>query len=153
MARRVIANNLLLDQASQLVASGKEVQIPTKGSSMFPFIVGGKDTLVLIEPSNLAIGDIVLAKINDTRYVVHRIMEINAKQITLMGDGNIVGRETCSTSQVTAKVKSIISNGKEIDCAAPRQKKRAKLWRTLLPIRRYILGIWRRTPFWPFRTI
>ncbi len=149
MIRRVVANNILLDQASALVAEGKEVEIPTKGASMLPFIVGGKDSVVLARARQIDVGDIVMAKIGDTNYVVHRIIRIEGSQITLMGDGNIRGCELCTHAQISAKIIAIRHKGKLTDCTTPSARRRAKLWRMLRPLRRYILGVWRRTPFWP----
>ncbi len=153
MVQKVVANNILFDQTALYVAEGKEVEVPTKGNSMFPFIVGGKDSLILSAPDALRVGDIVLAKINDTNYVVHRIISIENEKITLMGDGNIAGREYCTPQQIFAKVKFIVHRNIKIDCNSKKQQRRARLWRRLRPIRRCILGVWRRTPFWPCKKL
>ncbi len=146
MAKKVVANNIFFDEVSALVAQGNEVEIPTKGCSMLPFIEGGKDSLILTTANRLEVGDIVLAKVNDQNYCVHRIVSIEEERVILMGDGNIKGCEFCTHKQITAKVKSIVHNGEIIDCNSAKQRRRAKLWRTLLPIRRYLLAIWRRLP-------
>ncbi len=148
MARRIVANNLLLDQASELVAEGKEVSVPTKGFSMLPFIVGGRDTVVLARPRQVDVGDILLVKI-DGHYIIHRVRAIVGSHITLMGDGNVHGCEQCTFADVRAKVITINHNGKPINCNSSSFRLQSKLWRMLLPLRRYILGVWRRTPFWP----
>ncbi len=149
MARRVVANNILLDEATQLVAEGKEVEIPTKGSSMFPFIVGGRDSVLLSRARKVDVGDILMVKIKG-HYIIHRVIAIHGSQITLMGDGNIRGCELCSFGDVCAKVVRITYNGKYVDCSARSFTSRSSLWRLVRPLRRYILGVWRRTPFWPF---
>ncbi len=151
MSRRIVANNTLLDEAVKALGEGSEVQIPTKGSSMFPFIVGGQDTLILEPIREIGVGDIVLAKYRE-HYIVHRIIEIDQRssQVTLMGDGNIRGRELCKVGNLCAKAKYIVHRGIAVDCNSRRSRRQATTWRMLLPLRRYILGIWRRTPFWPF---
>ncbi len=149
MIRKVVANNILLDEAVEHIAAGEDVEIPTKGSSMLPFIVGGKDTLILTAAPRVEVGDIVLAKINNTTYVVHRIIAIEGRKVTLMGDGNIKGCEHCTTEQIYAKVKAVIHNGKKVEFDTARHRRQARLWRGLLPLRRIILGVWRRTPYWP----
>lgn len=151
MAQRIISNITLFDQATQQVALGKSVETPTKGSSMFPFIVGGKDSIILVAPTEIKVGDIVLAKIQDRHYIVHRIITIESSRITLMGDGNVKGVEHCTPQQICAKVQYIVHKGRKVNCDTPKQLRRAQLWRKLLPLRRYILAIWRRTPFWPFK--
>ncbi len=151
MARRIIANNILFAQAAEQVAAGRRVEVPTKGASMLPFIVGGKDSIVLSSPADIVVGDIVLAHINDKHYVAHRIIAIEEGRITLMGDGNVAGVEHCTHQQVVAKVESIIHHGRRINPSSPRSRRLSRLWQRLLPLRRYILGIWRRTPFWPMK--
>ncbi|MFI3323143.1 MAG: S24/S26 family peptidase [Rikenellaceae bacterium] len=148
MARRIVANNLLLDEASEFVAEGREVCVPTKGNSMLPFIVGGRDTVVLSRARRVDVGDILLVKING-HYIIHRVRAIVGSHITLMGDGNVRGCEQCTFADVRAKVITINHNGKAVDCSTSGFRFQSKLWRMLLPLRRYILGVWRRTPFWP----
>ncbi len=143
MQKRVIANNLLFDQVTELVAQAVQVEIPTKGSSMLPFIVGGRDTLILSQVTDLRVGDIVLAKLSGERYVVHRIIKIEDSVVTLMGDGNIRGCEYCSTLEVCATVIRIVSKGSSIDCRGARAQRLARLWRMLLPVRRYLLFLLR----------
>jgi len=83
------------------------------------------------------IGDIVLAHLKNT-YVLHRVFSIDGLDVTLMGDGNLKGKEYCKISDICGTVKLIIKPGKEV---AP---SKGKLWRLLLPLRRYILFIYRR---------
>lgn len=143
--KKIVPNNEMIPEIARLVREGAEVRFTPKGTSMLPFIRGGRDTVVLSKAGDLHKGDIVLARTHDSRYVLHRIMEMNGDRILLMGDGNIAGRETCSKDEVLARAVKILKGSKEIDCRSEKHIRRATIWRNLLPVRRLILAIYKRT--------
>ena len=60
-------------------------------------------------------------------------------------DGNLKGMvEECKIENIQGKVIKIIKANKEIDCNNKQNRSLAQLWFSLLPIRRYLLGIYRR---------
>lgn len=143
-----IPNNILLAEVSRLLDEGHDVCLMTKGNSMLPFIIGGRDSVILRKSSTVAAGDIVLAHLNGENYVLHRVVSVASGNVTLMGDGNIRGREHCATEDVCGTVISIIDNqGKKKDCRNRSHMRKAKIWIALLPVRRYLLAIMRRTVF------
>ena len=133
-----------MGEVSKLVAEGESVTIMTKGSSMLPFIVGERDSVVMKRIDNLKPGMIVLAYVEGRRYVLHRIISINGDVVTLMGDGNIVGVEHCHIADVKATATCIIRPSGVIDCQSMNHIRKAALWKSLLPVRRYLLAIYRR---------
>jgi len=137
----LIANAILIPEIAQLIRDGKEVTFTPGGVSMRPFIEGGKDSVLLVRPENLRVGDVILAEVSDERYVLHRLIGLDGDQVTLMGDGNLRGEEHCTTDKVLAKVR-------EIHSPKGRRKPltRGRLWFYLLPLRRYLLKIYRHTP-------
>lgn len=139
MDKRTVANEVLLEEAAALMLEGREVTLTPLGSSMLPFIRGGKDAVRLRKNPTVAVGDIILVRLPG-RYVLHRLIRKDGDRLTLMGDGNIAGTETCTTADVLGTVTAIQRSGKEINPGDGR------LWRRLLPIRRYILAIYRRLP-------
>lgn len=139
MDKRTIANEVLLEDAATLMNEGRDVMLTPLGSSMLPFIRGGKDSVRLRKMPDVSVGDIVLARLPG-RYVLHRVIERNDRKLTLMGDGNIAGTEACSTEDVMGSVVGIVRNGKE------RPAGKGRLWQFLKPVRRYILAIYRRLP-------
>lgn len=146
MRRKIVANDVVFNEVVEIIAQGESVVLLTKGNSMLPFIVGERDSVELSPVSEeLKIGDIVLARTeNPTRYVIHRIVEINNEVVTLMGDGNILGREWCTLSDIAALVTAIIKPKKRVDPNSRSQRFWAKVWRVLCPVRRYLLAIRRR---------
>lgn len=145
MERITLPNALLFDEVTRLLSEGREVIIPTKGNSMLPFIRGERDSVVLVRKSGYATGDIVLALIEGERYILHRIWSMEGDKVTLMGDGNIAGKEHCSVSDISGAVVQIVRpGGRRIIVDTPGFRRRSGIWRRLLPLRRYILAIYRR---------
>ena len=142
-------DSLILAEAIRMVKSGVSVTFPVNGRSMLPFIVGGCDSVILEKPKELRRGDVVLALVKtnspEKHYVVHRIVSLNGEHVVLMGDGNLALREYCDVSDVCAKVICVVKpNGKKYAMAAWRFRIAAKIWYILLPIRRYLLWIYRK---------
>ena len=140
----VIPNEVLLGQVADLVASGTNVTLLARGNSMLPFIIGDKDSVLLIKPTPLKKGQIVLAEVVKGHYVLHRIIKIEGENITLMGDGNLCGTEHCKVSDVKALAIKVLKGEREIDCYTGWKMFEVRLWHLLLPIRRYLLAIYRR---------
>ena len=143
MEKKVVANHILVTEIARLVNEGTQVTFLPKGSSMLPFIRGDVDSLVLVKDENPEPLDIVLAKAGRT-YVIHRIIEIEGDRYTLMGDGNICGTEHCSRNDIIAKAVTIVKDDRQIDCTGKRHRRNAAIWKALLPVRRYLLAIYRR---------
>jgi hypothetical protein len=117
----------------QLLAEGKQVKLTPVGNSMLPFIHGGVDSVVLRRPVSLRVGDIVMAPYQG-RYVLHRIIRFDGDTVVMMGDGILKAKERVGRSTILAKVTEIVkANGKHC------KPTRGRLWRLMLPIRRYLL--------------
>ena len=141
----MVTDERILEEAIRLVNDGVSVTLPVKGQSMLPFIIGGKESVILTKPLHAQVGDIVLAWVEGCRYVVHRIIRIDGEHVTLMGDGNIVGVEHCTTDDVKALVTHVVdAKGRTHDIYNRWRQKAMKAWWYLRPIRRYILAIYRR---------
>ena len=138
MDKRTIPNELLLGEVAAVLHEGREAVIIPTGNSMLPFIRGGVDRVVLRRQERVAVGDIVLVKIGE-RYILHRVIAREGDALTLMGDGNVRGTESCRTENVIGTVAEIIRPSGRV-----RIPGRARLWRMLKPIRRYLLALRRR---------
>ncbi len=128
-----------------MVSSGESITLLSKGRSMLPFIVGERDSVTLTPIGDaIEIGDILLAKIPLTkRYLIHRVIKIEGDRVTLMGDGNILLTEECQRQDIVARVTAIVTPNRVVDPYSKSQLRYASLWRTLRPIRRYLLFIMR----------
>lgn len=137
MDKRTVPNGLLLEEAAALLSEGREVVLNPRGRSMLPYIHEGRDAVVLKLLDTVEVGDIVLARLAD-RYVMHRVFKAEGDQLTLMGDGNVGLTESCGKGAILGTVVAIRRGGRSI------KPGKARLWRVLLPVRRYLLAIYRR---------
>ncbi|MBO4570953.1 MAG: S24/S26 family peptidase [Bacteroidales bacterium] len=139
MEKRTIPNDILLGEVTTLLAEGQEVVLLTKGGSMMPFLRSEKDSVALRKRDDVEVGDIVLAHLGEGRYVLHRIISVDGDRLTLMGDGNLKGTENCRKEDVSGTVVRIIKDsGREFVPG------KGRFWRFLKPVRRWILGVYRR---------
>lgn len=134
MEKRIIPNDILLTSAEELLAEGHDVEMLVKGNSMRPYLENEKDSVLLRKMDSVAVGDVILARIAPKTYVMHRVWSIDGNRITLMGDGNLRGREFCRKEDVIGTVICFLkADGRKITPG------KGKVWRALLPFRRYIL--------------
>jgi hypothetical protein len=147
---RKVSDEVIMSEAIRLVGEGVSVTFPVKGRSMLPFIVGGRDSVILEKPTEIRKGDVVLAYVEsenreDRRYVVHRIISLDGDRVTLMGDGNLALHEYCNRGDISAKVSLVVMpNGKKRSLDSFLFRFFAKVWFALLPFRRYLLWIYNK---------
>ena len=150
-SQKVVDNDEAIHAVDSLLREGHKVILPVKGQSMLPFIVGGQDSVELVLPRRLlVVGDAVLAWVDGSRYVLHRIVKIGADGIhlVLMGDGNIAGKEYCTTRDVVALADYVVKpDGSRTYLYSNRQCRYWRWWMWLKPVRRLILAVLRRTKY------
>ena len=150
-----MTDNEIINEAIRLVEAGVSVTLPVNGRSMLPFIIGGRESVILQQPPKqgetrqdapqLKLGDVVLAWVEGSCYVVHRIIRIDGDRVTLMGDGNLVGTEHCRLSDIKAIATHVVGSDEQPhDLYTSRRMLGVRLWWWLLPIRRYLLAIYKR---------
>ena len=144
---KTLSNEIVIKETISLLQEGRRVVLPVKGSSMHPFIIGDRESVELVTPTSpLKVGDVVLAWVNDSFYAIHRIIGIDGTQVRLMGDGNIASTEQCTVDDVAALAEYVVApNGKRRYLYTARRLRFFRLWRRLLPVRRWLLAIYRRT--------
>lgn len=122
----------------QRLREGKVILAPTTGFSMMPFIEGGRDKVLVHRKEELYIGDIVMVPYRG-KMILHRVYGTEGTRLILMGDGNLSGNEVVEKSEVWGAVLQIVKpNGRY------RKPHKAWLWRHLLPIRKYLLKVYRK---------
>ncbi len=142
----------IIQEAVRLVADGVSVTFPVKGRSMLPFIVGGRDSVIMQKPERLRVGMVVLALVASDTYVVHRIirMEPDGGRVTLMGDGNIRGTESCMPVHILAHATHVVRpDGRRRSLDSFVHRAIAHVWYMLRPLRRYLLAAMRITRIIP----
>ena len=135
-----LANAEFLPHVVALVNEGHTVTLPLRGRSMRPFLEDGRDKALLSAPSDISVGDAVLAEIAPGRYVLHRIIDIDGNHVTLRGDGNL-SNEHCRLEDIRAKAIAFYRKGrKKADSVkGTKWKIYSAIWTRLYPLRRYLL--------------
>ena len=135
----------IIEEAIRLVGEGVCVTLPVNGNSMLPFIIGGRESVILQQPIEPRVGDVVLALVKGGYYVVHRIIATDGDAVTLMGDGNLAITEQCARSDIKARITHVVSaDGRQHEIDNLWRRWAARLWWHLRPIRRYLLAIYKR---------
>lgn len=144
-ARKEYPNDALLGLVCRkMQEQGNDATIIVKGYSMRPFLEHERDKVVLTPVARpLRVADAVLAEIEPGHYVLHRIIKLEGEHVTLMGDGNIRGTEHCMVKDVRALVTHYVRPRRTLPASDAKLQRRIRIWRKLLPIRRYLLLIYK----------
>lgn len=143
--RMELPNSILLSAVRDAIREGHTATILVKGWSMRPFLEHLRDKVLLDSPADIRVGDAVLAEITPGHFVLHRIIAICGDEVTLMGDGNLRGTESCKRTDVCGVVRTYIRPGRSISADDPALVRRIRLWRRLLPVRRLLLLLYKST--------
>ena len=133
----------LLGECIRILHEGRSVLLKAKGSSMYPFIRDG-DTVLLQRCGEVRRGDVVLARTEEGKLVMHRVLAMKGERIALMGDANLRKTELCLRSDIAGTVIAITREGKTRGCATTSERFRAGIWMAMLPLRRILLAVMRK---------
>lgn len=141
----LLSNAEFLPEVVKLLEEGHTVTLRLRGFSMRPFLEDNRDKALIKQATTIQIGDPVLAEIAPRRFVLHRIVNINGNQVTLLGDGNLTP-EYCTTEDVKGTVIGFYRKGRSrIELVSGRKwRTYSWIWMRLRPVRRYLLAIYRR---------
>ena len=139
------SNAEFIPEIVRLLKEGHTVTLNLKGFSMRPFLEDNRDKALLTKPLNPKVGDAVLAEIEPGHFVLHRIVKIDGQSVTLRGDGNL-SDEHCKLENICGGVIGFYRKGRNTLGRTDGAKWKAYswIWMRLNPIRRYLLGIYRR---------
>ncbi|MBQ3252504.1 MAG: S24/S26 family peptidase [Oscillospiraceae bacterium] len=125
----------------QLENGGRSHLIVT-GVSMHPTLRNCRDRVELIPPpQRYCRGDLILYQRLNGRYILHRIVKVNADGSFICSGDNQWQPERVEAHQVIALVDTYIRNGKRIRANAPACKAYVWLWVRLFPVRKPILKL------------
>lgn len=146
-----IPNEVLVAEIRRSLAEGHTATFRVKGQSMRPFLENLRDVVKIerINPELIAKYDVVLAEVAPQKYVLHRVIERVDNQLTLKGDGNIVGVEHCLDTDVVGIATAFYRKGRTVPdlVTALKWHYYTRIWMMLSPLRRVLLAIYRRQPF------
>ncbi len=112
------------------------------------FVEHDRDEVLLaaIRPEEVRVRDVILAEISPGRFVLHRVLRIDATGLTLQGDGNVGTTEHCRPQDVVGIARGFYRKGRNTPDLTNGWKWRtySHIWLALTPIRRYLLAAYRR---------
>ncbi len=137
-----IENDILIPVTISFLDEGKTVMLNVTGKSMRPFIKDGEKVLFERCPK-YQVNDIVLAHLPNGTYVLHRIDSLTAGMATLMGDGNLSGREYCPVDSLKAICRmKYDSVGNEFALNTEEQKNKVIMWKRCIDYRNELLSFY-----------
>ncbi|MCH5181881.1 MAG: S24/S26 family peptidase [Prevotellaceae bacterium] len=143
-----VPNEILIPRIAEFIAEGHTATFRVKGRSMRAFLEDGRDQVVLspFDAGRLRRGDVVLAEVAPRCYVLHRIVAREGDRLTLRGDGNIRGCETCRVSDVLGLASGFLRKGRQTPDRTDGLKWRiySALWPQNPFLRRLALAAYRR---------
>lgn len=124
----------------QLLHEGQLVTV-LHGVSMWPMIRCRKDPVLIrplkdVRPTTACIGDVVVFRLPD-RYVVHRVIRVDADHYVIRGD-NCLGVEIVPHSEVVGIVTQWWRNGKEHSVSDRGYRMYVALWMAVHPLYRFL---------------
>lgn len=148
MAQRIIAIDEYMPIALELLAQGDSISLTVSGSSMAPFICGGRDQVRLVGITTPPVrGDIVFFKRSSGQYVMHRIVRrLPSGDYVLLGDAQQQTEAPIASEQIFAKVIQVCRKGKWIGPKSLWWRFFAGAWLMLLPLRPALLRVARFIP-------
>lgn len=117
--RMIISNNKAFQIFLEMIDLGEECPLTGSGNSMRPLLKDEEDILIMtsIKGKTLRVGDIILYERKDGQFVIHRLYKKGTKNtFWFVGDNQFCVERDVSIEQLRAVAKSIIRNGKAIDC-------------------------------------
>ncbi len=140
-----LPNAIFIPEIKRAIDEGHTATFRVRGFSMRLFLEDRRDKVVVAPCKEVKVGDVVLAEVKKDLYVLHRVIKKEGERLTLMGDGNIYGTETCLCSNVIGVVTAFYRKGREKADLADGKKWRiySFFWLKLKPFRRYILAFYR----------
>ncbi len=123
---------------------GQKVKIGPFGFSMYPLLVGNRDSLILTKIDRpLKRGDICLYRRDDGIYVTHTIHHLDDSGIYFLGESQQDIEGPLREEQVLAVAESFIRNGHEFSCDWGGYKFFHEIWLILRPFRIKLIKIYR----------
>ena len=145
---RKVDNEAYIGVLKELLADGKQVSLAVTGSSMEPFLTGGRDQVLLVPVKrSLKKGDLVLFQRENGAYALHRILRVTSEGCILIGDGQQETEGPIQRERILGVAELALRNGKRISEGSFWWEFFAKIWIRMIPLRpavRRLYGVWRR---------
>ena len=145
--RRIVFQNHFFEEIAQLLQEGNPVRVRIDGESMHPFIVGGKDEVLLIpydKKTPIELWSCIFYKWKG-HYMIHRFVGLQDGQYCMMGDGNLVQIERIEETDILGILQTIYhADGSTQYCLGKKWLCQGRYWFKFRKLRRFLLPIYRK---------
>lgn len=120
-----------------LLDDGLTLKISPSGLSMYPFLVGGRDVVLLrsAETKKLRRGDITLYSREDGLHVLHRIHHIKNNEYYMLGDAQTGIEGPIARKNIHAVAAAVVWRNTQIGCNDFILRLLTQTWLTIRPLR------------------
>lgn len=127
-----------------LTEQGHSVSVPVAGSSMSPFLAGGRDTVFFSRPDTpLRRGDIVFYERASGQFVMHRIRRVHRDgSLDILGDAQTETETGILPQQVFARATAVSRKGRQLQPGDFLWELFRGPWLLVIPLRHPIVRIW-----------
>ncbi len=140
---RRVDTDAYVSMLRDLVNEGKECRLLISGSSMAPFLVHERDSIIFSKPDReLRRGDMVFYQRDNGQFVMHRILKVKPEGLYIIGDAQTEVEGPVKPEQVFALVTKVNRKGKWIGPGNFWWWFFSTVWLRLFPIRRLILKLY-----------
>lgn len=128
----------------ELLEEGREVPVTVTGGSMSPFLVHGRDTVLVKKAQGpFCKGDILFYQRPSGQYVLHRVVKTDADgDLYFAGDAQTLIEGPVSADCVFGIVEKVRRKNKWIQKGDSRWWFFSVIWIFFLPVRRKIIRLW-----------
>ena len=145
--QRIVYQNRFFEEIAQLLQEGNPVRVRIDGESMHPFIVGGKDEVLLIpydKKTPIELWSCIFYKWRG-HYMIHRFVGFQDGKYCMMGDGNLVQIERIEESEILGILQAVYrADGSTQDCLGEKWLCQGRYWFKFRKLRRFLLPLYRR---------
>ncbi|MCQ2267548.1 MAG: S24/S26 family peptidase [Bacteroidaceae bacterium] len=139
---RKLDTDAYISTLRDLVNQGKEVRLIISGSSMTPFLVHERDSILFSKPdSPLKRGDMVFYQRENGQFVMHRILHVKPEGLYIIGDAQVEIEGPVNPSCVFARITKINRKGKWIGPGQFWWWFFQHIWLSIIPLRPYIIKL------------
>lgn len=139
--KRIVDINTYLPVLRELLSEGREVSLTITGGSMSPFIVHGRDEILIAPPDGTwKKGDMAFFQRDNGQYVMHRIRRVTRDgNCFFIGDAQQVTEGPIRPDQIFGKITAVKRKGKWLRPGDFWWEFFEHIWLNIVPLRPFLV--------------
>lgn len=153
MQKRIMDIDVYMPVVCELLKQGKETSIVITGNSMVPFLVHGRDEILIAPPDGTwRRGDMAFYRRVNGQYVMHRIYRVNGDgTYAFVGDGQTAIESPIYEQQMFGKITAVKRKDRWIGPGNFWWEFFEHVWIRLVPVRPAVRRLYGALTFWKHR--